>query len=526
MDSTTLSKRRTILVIIGLMLAILLASLDSTIVSTAMPKIIENLNGFNYYTWPVIAYMLCITISMPLSGKLADIYGAKPVYIAGIVIFLVGSVLCGLSQSMMQLIVFRGLQGIGGAILISNTLTIAGLLFSPTDRAKYGGIISSVSAIAGIFGPLLGGSITDHFSWRGVFFVNVPIGLIALAIVIFVLPKVKLAREKTKIDIWGAALLIFGLVPLLLAFTWGRTTYAWNSFQIIGLFVLSAVMLACFALVERKAADPIMPLSLYRNVTFNFSAALMLLLNAVLIGASIFIPLFVQGVQGASASRSGIITTPMMLSSTLAMVLSGIIVSKTCKYKIQTIIGFAIMGVGTILLFLLGIGSSTSTAIVAMIVLGVGMGTVLPILSVIVQFAFPESQMGVATAGTQFFRFVGSTIASSILGTVLSTSMNTGLNNLNTGNLPSSVTELFRNNPNIMSNADAIGKIKAQLPQELLPDFNNLLDQTKQALSSSLHNVFVVFLIIAVIAMIISFFMKEIPIIKGTRQSGVIKPQK
>ena len=508
---TNLSKKRKILIMVGVMLGLLLASLDSTVVNTAMPKIIGSLNGFNLYTWPVIAYLLCMTIAMPLFGKLADIYGYKPVYVFGIVIFLTGSALCGLSQNMLQLAFFRGLQGIGGAILISNTLAIIGVLFAPAERAKYGGFISSAGAIASIIGPLLGGFITDNLSWRWVFYVNVPIGIIALVIIMFALPAHKEAHERRKIDYPGAAVLIVALIPMMLAFTLGGKDYAWNSIQIIGTFTFSLIMLIVFALIERKASDPIIPLSFFRNSVFNFSVIEMFLLSAVMMGSSILIPLFLQGVTGTSASKSGAITSPMTLSFILGTSISGIIISKTKKYKIQAIIGFAIMCIGTVLLSFLGVKASSFQVVLDMIVLGSGMGIVMPIFIVVVQSAFSEKQIGVVTSCVQFFRFVGSTIASAIFGTILSNSMNNGLNSLDVSKLPVNVTGILKN-PNILSNAEALNGIKAKIPTTILPAFKKLLEQVKQVLSNSIHQVFVISIIIAAVALFTVLFMKEIPL--------------
>jgi EmrB/QacA subfamily drug resistance transporter len=513
MTMKNLSKKNVILIMIGLMFGLLLASLDSTIVGTAMPKIIGSLKGFDYYTWPVLAYLLCITISMPLLGKLADLYGFKKIYVIGIIVFLIGSALCGLSQNIFQLIVFRGFQGIGGAVLISNTMAIIGVLFPPAERAKYGGLLASAGALASIVGPSLGGYITDHLSWRWVFYVNIPVGIVALIILIMVLPAHSEPLEKKKIDFLGALTFIIALVPLLLAFTLGGKNYAWNSLQIIGMFAFSAAMLLAFALVERKAEDPIIPLSLFKNSVFNYSALEMFLLNAVIMGSSIFLPLFVQGVIGSSASKSGAVMTPMMLSLIVGAILSGNIVSKTNKYKLQVIVGLAIMTLGTVLLSFLDVNSTNTQIIIDMLVLGFGTGIVMPIFQVTAQSAFPESQMGVVTSGIQFFKFMGSTMASAVLGTILSTSMSSGLKGLKVGTLPANISALLKN-PNSFSNPDTINGVKAKLPEAMLPAFNKLLVQVKQVLSNSIHHVFILCIVIAVIALIAVLFMKDTPLSK------------
>lgn len=510
MNMKNLNKKRIAFIVSGLMLAVLLASLDSTIVGTAMPKIIEKLKGFEYYTWPVISYLLCITISMPLFGKLSDIYGFKKIYVIGIIVFLVGSALCGMSQNMLQLIFYRGLQGIGGAVLISNTMAIVGILFPPAERAKYMGILGTAGALASIIGPTLGGYITDHFSWRWIFYVNVPVGIITFIIIIFALPAHYEVSKRNKIDYAGAAALILALIPMLLGFTWGGNKYDWNSVQIITMFIFSLIMLIMFVFIESKAVDPIIPLALFKNSIYNFSAIEMFLVNAVMMGATIFLPLFVQGVIGQSASKSGEIMTPMMVSLIAGSIISGVIISKTKRYKLQSIIGFVIMAIGTYLLAYLNVNSSGTEIIIDMVVIGIGMGIVMPILSSAAQNAFPEKIMGVVTSGIQFFKLLGSTIASAVMGTILNSSITKGMKGLDTGGLPSSLTKTFAN-PGIVSNADVMNGIRSKLPPVLLPAFGKLIEQVKHILANSIHDVFIICIVIAGLALVAMFFMKEIP---------------
>ncbi|WP_010236918.1 MDR family MFS transporter [Clostridium arbusti] len=518
MTFTNVNKKTTVLIMIGVMVSILLASLDGTIVTTAMPKIVSSLQGFDYYTWPMIAYLLCITISMPLFGKLADVYGFKPVYIFGIIVFLLGSALCGISQNMMQLIFFRGFQGMGGAILISNSLAIIGILFAPAERAKYVGIASSAGALASIVGPSLGGFITDNFSWRWVFYVNVPIAIIAFIIIILVLPPHR-AEERKKIDYFGAISLIIALVPMLLAFTWAGKNYDWNSVQIIGMLVFSVLMLIVFAVIETKAEDPIIPMSLFKNFVFNISAIEMFLISGILMGGSIFIPLFAQEVIGSSASKSGAILTPMMLSLIVGAMISGLLVSKTNKYKLQAIIGFVILLIGSVMLLNLGVNTSNSQVIIAMIILGFGVGIGMPIFSVTAQSAFSESKIGVVTSSTQFFKSLGQTIASSVLGTIMSTAVVNDLKDLNTTGFPASISKVLKN-PNALSGGgDSIKAIASKLPKEMLPHFMKLIDDIKQILSNSIHDVFIICLGMAILGLIISLFIKEIPLSKTKNSS-------
>lgn len=514
-----LSKKSVVLIMIGVMAGMLLASVDATIVATAMPKIVNSLNGFNYYAWPMTAYLLCMTVSIPLFGKLADTYGFKPIYIIGITVFLLGSASCGLAQTMIELIIFRGFQGIGGGILVTNSLAIIGVLFAPADRAKYLGIAGSISAIASVVGPSLGGYITDNFSWRWVFYVNVPIGIIALITILLVLPTFVDEAEHKTVDYFGALALILAIVPLLLAFTWAGNKYAWNTIQIISMFVFAVIMLIVFGVIETKADDPIVPMSLFKKSIFNFSAVEMFLLSAIMIGAAIFIPLFVQGVIGSSASKSGEIITPMMLSLVAGSIISGLTVSKTCKYKVLSIIGFMITIAGTVMLTFLGIKTSNSYVVFNMILLGFGMGTLLPIFNVTAQNAFPESQMGTVTSAIQFSGKMGQTIASSILGTIIISYFDSKFNTLNANGLPSSIMNLFKN-PNTVSNTAAMTAIKAKIPAQIMPAFEKLISQVRLLLSNSLHQVFIICIVISVIAFLIVLFMKEIPLSKGSKIAG------
>ncbi len=515
MNIENLNKKRRLWVMAGIMFGLLLASIDGTIVSTAMPKIIGSLSGFDYYAWPMTAFLLTLTISMPLFGKLADSYGFKPTYVFGIIVFLVGSALCGFSQNMIQLIFFRGLQGIGGAILSSNSLAIIGILYPPEQRAKYIGIAASAAGLGSIVGPALGGFITDHFSWRWIFYINIPIGVITFIIMMIALPNYKLNQERKRIDFPGAAALIIALVPLLLALSWGGSKYDWNSTQIVSMLLFSIVMITGFLYIETKADDPIIPLALFRNSAFNFSAIGIFLMAAVMMGGAVFIPLFVQGVVGKSASQSGAILTPLMVSMIAGALLSGAIVSKTHRYKLQAIIGFAIMGVGSLLLGGMDVRTENSTVLLNMIVMGFGTGVAMPVFNVTAQNSVSENQMGVATSGTQFFKYMGQTISASVLGTILTVSMKAGLQDMKTGSLPSTVAAMLKD-PNTLSNSGALKEIMAKLPKPFLPDLLKVMEEMKQILSDSIHQVFIICIVIAAAGIISSVLMKEAGSIKGT----------
>lgn len=516
-------KKRTGLVIAGIMLGILVAALDSNIVSTAMPKIIGSLNGMELYNWPVTAYLLAMTISMPLFGKLSDVYGFKPVYLFGIAVFLAGSVLCGLAQDMMQFIVFRGMQGIGGAILIANAIAVVGILFEPADRAKYGGFVSAASGVASVIGPFAGGLITDSLGWRWVFFINIPLGLVALAFIAAAFPKRMQTGERKPVDVPGAAVLAAALVPLLLALTWGGGQYAWNSFQIIGLFIASGAMFFVFRFTESRAKDPIIPLDLFKNAVFNFSAVQMFLFNGVLMVAIIMIPLFMQGVRGVSAGSSGALITPMMVSLIVGVMACGIIVSKTCKYKLLSILGFAAMLAGIVWMAFFNADTSEIQVIASMIIMGLGAGVEMSIFNVTAQNVFPNSRMGTVTSSIQFFRTMGQTIFSSVSGTMLGFLLSSGIGKLDTARFPAEIAQQLKS-PDILTNTDALGSIQAHMPASLADDLMRFMAQAKQVLCGSIQQIFIACAVITAASLVIAFFMKEVPFLK--KDNDLLKKSK
>ena len=339
--SATLGRGRLIAILIGVMLGMLLAALDQTVVGTALPRIVANLGGLEHYAWVATAYLLASTVSIPIYGKLSDIYGRRIFFISGMVIFLIGSALSGTSQDMTQLIIYRGIQGLGAGAMMPLAIAIIGDIFPPSERGKWQGLITSVFGLATILGPILGGTITDNWGWRWVFYVNMPIGVIAILTAGLVLPGA-LRRVQHTIDYSGAAALIAFAVPLLLAFSWAGTQYAWNSWQIIGLFIFSAVMLVAFILIELRAAEPIISPRLFKNSIFLVSTIAMFMLSAGMFGAILYLPLFVQAVTGNTATNSGVVLTPMMLGFMFSSIVGGQILSRTGRYKILAIFGFSV----------------------------------------------------------------------------------------------------------------------------------------------------------------------------------------
>ncbi len=509
MQNSELSKKRIGFIIFGLMLSVLLAALDSTIVGTAMPKVIKDLQGMEHYAWPFTAYMLCSTIGIPIFGKLADIYGRKPIFFIGIILFLISSALCGLSQTMTQLIVFRGLQGIGGGILMSSALQVVGEIFPPSERGKYMGLVMSAFGLASIFGPTLGGFITDNLNWRWVFYVNLPVGLLTMIVMFYALPYKKLGEVKRAIDYLGALTLIIALVPMLLAFSWAGKDYAWLSPQILGMLGFSLILLIVFIMVEAKAAEPIIPLSLFRNSIFTTSILAGFFSSALMFSTIVYIPLFVQGVIGSSATSSGMVITPMMLSQVITGILSGQIISRTGKYKLFAWLSFILIFAGMVMLSQLGVETTNSWIVLSMIVTGIGIGITMPVFSISVQNSFPLNQLGVATSGLMFFRNIGGTIGTAVFGSVMISSMTHGLSNIDLSRFPAQLKGLIQN-PQKLTNPEAINTIKSQIPPDLLPSFNSLMTQVKTVLASSIHEVFFVGIFIAVAGFITVLFLKEI----------------
>ncbi len=496
---------------ISIMISLLLAALDSTIVGTAMPKIIGELHGMERYSWPFTAYMLFSTLAIVVFGRLSDLYGRKPVFLFGILFFLFSSALCGLSRSMLQLIIFRGLQGIGGGVLVSSVFIIVGELFPPRERGKYMGLLVSMFGLASVLGPAVGGLITDHLSWRWVFYVNLPLGAVACALVVILLPHLPPLVGRRQVDYRGALFLLLALLPLFLALTWADTEYPWLSIQIIGLLALSALMFGLLFSAERKAVQPILPLSLFRNSIFTVSVLTMFLSSAVMFCGIIYIPLFVQGVLGASATSSGMVTTPMMLGLTFSAILTGRIISRSGRYKALALISFCIAGLSLLLLSRMNMKTTLSIVLFYSALFGIGSGIVMPSFNLAVQNAFPLRELALVTSSMQFYRNMGATIGTSVFGYVMNATMKKGMTNIDLSRVPSQLVEVVTN-PRTLSSRAGIGQIRAHLPDGLLPQFDRLLDQVRGVMAHSIHEIFFIGLIVMVISLLITLWLKELPL--------------
>jgi EmrB/QacA subfamily drug resistance transporter len=477
----------------ALMLGMFLAALDQTIVSTALPTIVGDLGGLNHLSWVVTSYLLASTVSTPIYGKLGDMVGRKPVFLAAILIFLAGSMLAGLSQSMAELIAFRALQGIGAGGLMVGAQAIIADIVPPRERGRYMGLIGSVFAVASVAGPLLGGFLVDNLSWRWVFYVNMPIGALAVAIVVLRL-HLHTPTVRHRIDVLGALLLSGGVAALIMVTTWGGSEYAWTSTTIAGLAVAGTVLLMVFVWWETRAEEPIIPLRLFRSSVFSVASAMGFAIGMAMFGAIIFIPLFLQLVYGASPTSSGLRMLPLMAGLLVASIASGRAITRIGRYKIFPIAGTGILIVGMFLLSLLRVGTAPWLASVYMLVVGVGIGLVMQVLVIVVQNDVRPQEIGVATSTATFFRSVGGSFGVAIFGTIFATRLADQLSTL-----PAAVTARLGSGVHL-NPAQA-----KQLPPAIHAAF-------LQAFAHSLQGVFLFGMAMAAVPFALSWFLKEVPL--------------
>ncbi|MGZ4359574.1 MAG: MDR family MFS transporter [Gaiellaceae bacterium] len=499
-----LTHRQIQIVFSGLMLGMLLAALDQTIVSTALPTIVGDLGGLNHLSWVVTSYLLTSTISMPLYGKLGDLYGRKRLFQFAIVVFLVGSALCGLSQNLAELIVFRGLQGLGAGGLMVGALAIIGDLVPPRERGRYQGYIGSVFAVSSVAGPLLGGFFVDNLSWRWVFYVNLPVGAVALVVVAAVL-HTPVRRVSHSIDVLGTVLLAAGVGPLTLALTWGGTEYPWASAEIVSLFVAGAVMLVLFVLQEGRAAEPIIPLGLFRNRIFDAGSAAGFIVGLAMFGAIVYLPLYLQVVHGVSPTSSGLRLLPLMLGILTTSIVSGRLISRIGRYRAFPIAGTIVMTVGMFLLSRLTITSGEFELGFYTLVLGLGLGLVMQVLVLAVQNAVDYRQLGAATSSATFFRSMGGVFGVAIFGTIFANRLDYWLPRL----VPPSAL-------GHVSSANLVHVTPAKLAQLPPAVHAGLID----AFSRSLHLVFLWAIPFTIVGFVITLFLREIPLRERSHAQG------
>ncbi|GGW73420.1 DHA2 family efflux MFS transporter permease subunit [Streptomyces galilaeus] len=486
-----------VLVSIGaLLLGMLLAALDQTIVSTALPTIVSDLGGMEHLSWVVTAYLLASTAATPLWGKLGDQYGRKRLFQIAIVIFLIGSALCGMAQNMPQLIGFRALQGLGGGGLMVLSMAIVGDIVPPRERGRYQGLFGAVFGATSVLGPLLGGLFTEHLSWRWVFYVNLPLGAVALAVIAAVL-HIPRKSAKHVIDYLGTLLIASVATCLVLVASLGGTTWGWGSPQIIGLAVLGVALAFVFVAVERRAAEPVLPLKLFRIRTFTLSAVISFIVGFAMFGAMTYLPTFLQVVQGVSPTLSGVHMLPMVAGLLLASTASGQIVSRTGRWKVFPVTGTAVTAIGLLLLHQLDEHSSTAVMSAFFFVFGLGLGLVMQVLVLIVQNAVSYEDLGVATSGATFFRSIGASFGVAIFGTVFTNRLGDKLADAFRGvDLPSGISlDALEADPRV------IGDLPAALRPEVL-----------HAYASSITDVFLYAAPVALLGFVLSWFLKEDPL--------------
>ena len=514
-----LTRWGTIGVVGGTMLALLLAALDQTIVGTAMPRIVAELNGLNYYSWVITAYLVASTIMVPIAGKLGDLFGRKPFLLAGMIGFVAASALCGQSHGMLELVTFRTIQGIFGGMLFATVFAVIGDLFPPSQRARLAGLFGAVFGLSSIVGPTAGGYITDSWGWRWVFYVNLPVGLIAVLLVLVTMPYVRSSASIRDIDFPGAAALVAGLVPLMVALSITRD-HGWTSPEVLSLLAVAAVILAVFFLIEMRTDHPIVPFSLFKNSTFSVSMIVGFLTGFGMFGTIVFVPLIYQGVLGVSATNSGQLLTPMMLGLIVASTLVGQAMVRIRYYRFLGTAGIVVMLLGMWLLSQVTVTTSRLEVVRDIVLVGAGLGTTFPLYLTAVQTALPRNFLGVASSQIQFWRQIGGTIGTAVLGSVLAQRLPVHIQEqVASLHLPSQLASRFvsggGSNPQTLFDPAQIAARRAQASgfgQQGAAIFDQVLHAIRAGLAATLHEVFLYGAAILILALIASVFLNDVPL--------------
>ena len=513
-----MSTRVRALVMAGALLGIFTAAMDQTIVGTALPRVVADLQGLQHIAWVFTAFMVTSTTTVAVVGRLTDLFGRKPFFLMGITILVLGSALAGMSQSMLQLILFRGLQGFGAGMISGTAFAIIGDVFPPAERARWTGVMTGVFAAASVIGPLLGGGITDNLGWRWVFYVNLPLGALAMVVFALVMPSIRPQSVHRSLDRLGIALLVTAVVPLMLAFSWGGSQYDWLSLEIIGLLVLAFIAAGVFLRVERDAAEPIIPLSLFRSSIFVVIIGVTFLTAMGMFGSVSYIPLFVQSVIGTSATNSGLVTMPMMLTMAITSTAVGQMLSRTGRYRILLIVGLVIMTVGMYMLAQMNVHSNRGEATRDMIVVGIGLGFTMPIMFLVALNTVSHQMLGVTTSTIQFMRSVGATLGVALMGSLLNGRLQSELVSQTppavTQNVPAPLLQRLQD-PQILVVPDVMKKVHEAFlglggqGQQL---YDQALLATKTALAMGITYAFLVGAAITLGALVLGIFLKEVPL--------------
>jgi len=512
-----MSNRTKAVVMAGTLLGLFTAAMDQTVVGTSMPRIIADLGGFGLFSWVGTGFMLASTATVPVIGRLTDIYGRKPFYMAGIVTLLLGSALCGRSQNVEELIAFRVVQGLGAGMIMGIAFAVVADVFPPSERGRWMGLMSGVFASASVLGPLIGGALTDHASWRWVFYVNIPLGGVALTVLLLGMPNIRPNRD-ARLDYRGIVILLATVVPLLLALSWAGSRYDWASTQIIGLLSWAIAGIGIFTYVELRSNDPLLPMYLFKNRVFLVSALVTLVSGFAMMGSLFYIPLFVQGVIGSSATNSGFVTMPMMIAMAIASAISGQLMSRFGKYRVLGVVGLLIMVGGMYLLSTMDASATLTDARVGMVVFGIGLGTSMPLFMLAVQNVVPYKVMGVSTSTIQFLRGVGGVMGVAVMFSLIQGQYHNGL----AQDVPPPVQaqpQLMKaiNDPQFL-----LDKPSYQRLQEAFASFGDagqgLFNQTihgvKMSLAGGISDAFFISLFVMLVAVFIGAFMKEVPLRK------------
>ncbi|MCM3002327.1 MDR family MFS transporter [Paenibacillus cellulositrophicus] len=521
MEHLTLKRKVTIM--IAIMAAMFFAAINQTITSTAMPRIIAILDGMDYYTWTINIYLLTSTIATILVGKLSDMFGRKPFILIGILFFMLGAFLTGTSDNVYQFIIYRGIQGIGAGIIQSTAFTAVGDLFPPRERGKWMGLMTAVFGFSSVLGPTLGGYLVDHIDWHWLFWIFLPLGVVAFIMILTLFPKVD-RKHGQSVDYVGSLFLTTTIVPLLLAFSWAGTEYEWGSWQILSLLGATVVSALIFIYVETLVKEPILPLHLFKNGVVTVSNLIGFIMNFGLMGAMIYISFYVQGVLAISPTYAGYVTIPMSLCMVITSAITGQLIAKIGKYKRFALIGMPVMIIGMGLMIFM---DNIAMTIVSTIIFGIGLGLGMPVFSLATQNAVSHKELGVVTASTQLFRNLGGTIGIAVMGTVMSNSLTKHLKEaLQSPSAPdfSSLDPktaqglLAFANPQTLMNKPLVEKTEASLPEQARALFVQMIDSIRHALGDTLSTVFLTGTLVLVVALILVFFLKELPL-RSTNQT-------